>query len=209
MNESMSKELKDLRKLLIAELKRLGCNALKTTSSSVRGFNNTTNYGYKLTNETDSKVRVQFYFGRMDSEGKCKQYCDKLCFELKSKGIPFEVVGVTDVLVSVPVVSDVVTENTVYSIVNKILEGADIRSALENIKESKFDTKIYLKDFIKLETKGGMFILVDATQQGYMGKPFDFVLIEADKNVLRERYGDYFVVGYEAYRNKMVVFVKP
>lgn len=61
--------------------------------------------------------------------------------------------------------------------------------------------------FVRLDVSGVMFRLVDANRTGYVSNPY--VLIEADKNVVKKEYGDYEVVGFENVTKKtMILYVK-
>ena len=62
-------------------------------------------------------------------------------------------------------------------------------------------------DFTKLDVAGVMFRVIDGDKQGFLTCPQ--VLIEADKNVVRERYGDYGVVYFEIIGKKtMALYIK-
>ena len=58
----------------------------------------------------------------------------------------------------------------------------------------KYD-KIRVTAFLSLERSGVTYDAIDASLPGYMTKPV--VMVSADKNIIRERYGDYVVVGFE------------
>lgn len=64
-----------------------------------------------------------------------------------------------------------------------------------------------VKEFVSLDLAGQMFRLVDADRQGYMSCPK--TIIEADKNVVRVRFGERIVVGFEnASKKTMILYVK-
>lgn len=62
-----------------------------------------------------------------------------------------------------------------------------------------------VKDFLKLEKSGAMFIAVDADRRGYLTDPE--VLIEADRNVIKQSYGDAWVVGFEPKGKKVTLYI--
>lgn len=63
-----------------------------------------------------------------------------------------------------------------------------------------------VKEFINLGG-GSWYQLVDATRGGYMTSPH--ILIEADRNVVSERYGDKEIVHIEAIKKGTIrLFVK-
>lgn len=51
-----------------------------------------------------------------------------------------------------------------------------------------------VKDFIKMDMHGSIFQLVDASLVGYITYPH--IIESVDRNVARERYGEYKVVGF-------------
>lgn len=52
-----------------------------------------------------------------------------------------------------------------------------------------------------------MYRVIDANKQGYMTSPV--TLIEADKNVVRDRYGDSDLVGFAPIgKNKIALYVQ-
>lgn len=59
-----------------------------------------------------------------------------------------------------------------------------------------------VKEFIKYNISGAMIVAVDGDQCGYMTKPT--ILIEADRNVINEMYGDYTVIGFEPVSKKKI-----
>lgn len=62
-----------------------------------------------------------------------------------------------------------------------------------------------VKDFVGMAD--GMFKIVDAKNIGY--KTIKKAEIEADKNVVREFYGDWEVVGFEAVgKDKIAIYAK-
>jgi len=64
-----------------------------------------------------------------------------------------------------------------------------------------------VKDLLSILSYETIFCLVDATKGGYMVAPT--YIIEADSGVVRERYGDKIVVGFEAVRkNRINLYVK-
>ena len=64
-----------------------------------------------------------------------------------------------------------------------------------------------VENFVKLDVSGMMFRLVDANMVGYM--THHYVLIEADKNVVKKEYGRCEVVGFENVSKKiMVLYIK-
>lgn len=58
-------------------------------------------------------------------------------------------------------------------------------------------------EFTKLSVGNELFRIVDADKQGYMSNPF--ILVEADKNVVRERFGNRFVIGFEIATKKCII----
>ena len=58
-------------------------------------------------------------------------------------------------------------------------------------------------EFTKLSVGNELFRIVDADKQGYMSSPF--VLVEADKNVVRERFGNRSVIGFEIATKKCII----
>lgn len=52
-----------------------------------------------------------------------------------------------------------------------------------------------VNEFVSLDKTGCMFAAVNADKAGYMTRPE--MLIIADKNVLRQLYGDWRVIGFE------------
>lgn len=66
---------------------------------------------------------------------------------------------------------------------------------------------ITVNEFLKLDVSGVMFRAIDADKQGYMSCPQK--LVEADRNVVREMYGNYEVVGFEIISKKtMAIYIK-
>lgn len=62
-------------------------------------------------------------------------------------------------------------------------------------------------EFTKLDATGTMYKVVDADKVGYRTNPT--ILIDADKNVIREIYGNRIVVGFEIVSKKsMMLYTK-
>lgn len=62
-------------------------------------------------------------------------------------------------------------------------------------------------DFTKLDVAGVMFRVIDGDRQGCLTCPK--TLIEADKNVVREMYGDYFVEYFEIISKRVIaIYIK-
>lgn len=65
---------------------------------------------------------------------------------------------------------------------------------------------VNVKEFIKGDKGAAMYRVIDATKQGYMTSPV--VLIEADRNVVIERYGHAYLEGFAAIgKNKIALYV--
>ena len=52
-----------------------------------------------------------------------------------------------------------------------------------------------VSDFVKMETSGALFTVVDANKVGYMTRPD--VITVGDKNVLTMQFADAEVIGFE------------
>lgn len=57
-------------------------------------------------------------------------------------------------------------------------------------------------EFIKLNKANTIYRVVDADKVGYMTRPT--VLIEADRNVVAERYGEHNLVGFSPVKKNMI-----
>ena len=98
--------------------------------------------------------------------------------------------------------------SNIKGIVNKILEGADVRESLSNFN----GVVLTVRQFVLSEMAGNtIFSLVDTTQRGWAGAPSEFILYGGDKNaIVNTDYADFLVVGYDPYKaHKMFVFIKP
>lgn len=54
-----------------------------------------------------------------------------------------------------------------------------------------------VRDFVKMETSGAMFTLVDASKTGYMTRPDLATVTIAGASVVASRCGEWEVVGFE------------
>ena len=62
-------------------------------------------------------------------------------------------------------------------------------------------------EFVKLDVSGMLYRLVDANRTGYMSNPC--IMIEGDKNVVKTRYGQHEVVGFEGVSKRtMILYIK-
>lgn len=62
-----------------------------------------------------------------------------------------------------------------------------------------------VKDFLKLEKSGAMFIAIDADKRGYLTNKE--VLTEADRNIIKQSYGEAWVVGFEPKGKKVILYI--
>ena len=58
-------------------------------------------------------------------------------------------------------------------------------------------------EFVKLDVSGMLFRIVDADRNGYMTHPY--ILLEGDKNVITQWYGEYEIVGFEGVSKRTIM----
>lgn len=64
-----------------------------------------------------------------------------------------------------------------------------------------------VSDFIKMEKSGAMYRVVDVSNVGYMNS--DKYATEADRNVIRDRFGEETLVGFSAKgKNRIIIYIK-
>ena len=65
-----------------------------------------------------------------------------------------------------------------------------------------------VQDFIKLEKTGTLYRVVDASKRGYMSDPE--ILITADRNVVKDRFGDCDLIGFApATKKEILLYIDP